>query len=196
MNYLFPLPSLFSSSLYDPDPNHQMDIPEVAAKAPLLLKQLQDACGHTRVMAISAVADPKKKQGLSSDGGGGGLIVDLMRRTAKLVGSQPEPPTFAETSEGLEAERINLDRGAADADAHLSLVGARGFRFEIDHDPVRHPGQFRVRSNRIESMVRMTRWEYYEASTRFERVLEATGILRLVGCLVGCLLGWLVACLL
>jgi Obg family GTPase CgtA-like protein len=47
--------------------------------------------------------------------------------------------------------------------------------FDIQTDE-RFPGQFRVTGNRIEKVVAMTNWDYYESIRRFQRILEATGI--------------------
>ena len=43
-------------------------------------------------------------------------------------------------------------------------------------DQERFPGQFRVVGEKIEKIVEMTNWDYYEAIQRFQRILEAQGI--------------------
>jgi GTP-binding protein len=45
--------------------------------------------------------------------------------------------------------------------------------FTIEREP---DGAWRVRGRRIERIVVMTRWEYYDAVMRFQRILEALGI--------------------
>jgi GTP-binding protein len=45
------------------------------------------------------------------------------------------------------------------------------FTVERDAD-----GAWRVRGRRIERIVKMTRWEYYDAVMRFQRILDALGI--------------------
>ena len=45
------------------------------------------------------------------------------------------------------------------------------FSIERDMD-----GGWRVRGRRIERIVKMTRWEYYDAVMRFQRILKALGI--------------------
>ena len=52
-----------------------------------------------------------------------------------------------------DVKRVSLDRTAADADAHLELVGPSGVRFGIETDPD-YPGQFRVLSSKMETMVK------------------------------------------
>jgi GTP-binding protein len=37
-------------------------------------------------------------------------------------------------------------------------------------------GGWRVQGRRIERIVKMTRWEYYDAVMRFQRIMEALGI--------------------
>jgi GTP-binding protein len=58
---------------------------------------------------------------------------------------------------------VELDKPASD-------------RFEIVCDPENYPGQFRVEGEKIESVVKVTNWDYYEAMERFQRVLYAEGI--------------------
>jgi len=45
--------------------------------------------------------------------------------------------------------------------------------FAIEREP---DGAWRVRGNRIERIVTMTKWEYYDAVMRFQRILDALGI--------------------
>ena len=78
----------------------------------------------------------------------------------------------AGTGSGSSVERSEGE----EYDAGLEYTGGRGVKFGIETDPA-FPGQFRVRSSKIETMVRMTNWEYFEATARFERVLEATGVI-------------------
>ena len=47
--------------------------------------------------------------------------------------------------------------------------------------PLSHATQFRVISKRLERLVAMTNWDYYEATQRFDRVLDATGVLEALG---------------
>jgi Obg family GTPase CgtA-like protein len=139
---------------------NKLDVPEVREAAPRLLAELREAAGHSRVMNVSAATGENCRE--------------LLRRTAKLADAQPPAPTFAESEPGVP--RVALDVDGEEYDAQLGLVGGRGVRFDIETDPA-FPGQFRVKSSRIEKMVQMTNWEYFEATARFERVLEATGII-------------------
>jgi GTP-binding protein len=38
------------------------------------------------------------------------------------------------------------------------------------------PGMWRVRGHEVERTARMTKWDYYEAALRFQRILAALGI--------------------
>jgi len=143
---------------------NKCDIPEVAEKAAEIEAKIKAIAGHTRVITISAATSHNVKQ--------------LMRNTAKLVGAQPTPPTFAESEPNIE--RVDLGSGDDDEDANLPLAGKRGLRFDIETHPD-FPGQFRVISKRLERLVAMTNWDYYEATQRFDRVLDATGVLEALG---------------
>jgi len=101
-------------------------------------------------------------------------VKELMQRTAKLVAAQPDAPTFAEAEPNVP--RVELAPAIEDEDSDLSLTGPRGIRFDVETHPD-YPGQFRVVSKRLETLARMTNWEYREASSRFERVLDACGVL-------------------
>ena len=59
----------------------------------------------------------------------------------------------------------------------MSFARADTGRFEIIQDTVNFPGQFRVEGDKIERIVAMTNWGYYEAAERFQRILTAEGII-------------------
>jgi Obg family GTPase CgtA-like protein len=59
----------------------------------------------------------------------------------------------------------------------VSFARADTGRFEIIQDTVNFPGQFRVEGDKIERIVAMTNWGYYEAAERFQRILTAEGII-------------------
>jgi len=125
---------------------NKCDLPEVRAKLPALRKQLFEAAGHKRILGISAAA----KEG----------TLELMQRVFKLVSSMPAQSSMELFTQ--EEDRVSF---AEDLDEH----------FDIQTDE-RFPGQFRVTGNRIEKVVAMTNWDYYESIRRFQRILEATGI--------------------
>ena len=145
------------------------------ARASELVAALAALAGHGRVMAISART--------------GERIKELMLRTAKLAAASPPPPTYAESDPNVLRVDLSPASDAAADEVH-SLVGARGVRFGIETDEA-FPGQFRVVSQRLETMVAMTNWGYAEAADRFERVLEATGVLAALAA-AGCKKGDLV----
>lgn len=125
---------------------NKIDLPEVRDQQVELLKQLRKVAGHTRVIPISAAT--------------GENVRDLMVRTKKLVDALP-----AQTSAELftdEEERVNFEE-------------EENNNFEILSDP-KFPGQFRIVGEKIEKMVLMANWKYYESVLRFQRVLDAQGI--------------------
>ena len=137
---------------------NKIDIPEVRHRAPQLLHAIRTTVGHNRVMNVSAATGENCKE--------------LLWRTAKFLDSQPDPLTFTESEPNIP--RISLDPEEGISGTSIGL-GPNGVQFEIKVDPS-YPGQFRVHSARIERLVQMTNWDYFEARDRFERVLEATGI--------------------
>ena len=88
----------------------------------------------------------------------------------------------AVTGEGVEvllrraASTLSGAAGGAGRGRTRSLAVVRpeddmSFTIERDED-----GAWRVRGPRIERIVAMTRWEYYDAVMRFQRILQALGI--------------------
>ncbi|MBC8447189.1 MAG: GTPase ObgE [Chloroflexi bacterium] len=77
----------------------------------------------------------------------------LMRRVAGLLEALPPP---AAAAEALPVFRLPEDEAA--------------FTIEREGDG------WRVRGKRIERVMQMTNWDYYEAARRFQRILEAMGI--------------------
>ncbi|MCD6289123.1 MAG: GTPase ObgE [Anaerolineae bacterium] len=87
----------------------------------------------------------------------------------------------AVTGEGIPIllQRVleTLDR--LPVDAQLAEGTVRGFRPApqgADFTIEREGDVWRVRGDRIERVVAMTNWDYYEAALRFQRILEAMGI--------------------
>ncbi len=87
----------------------------------------------------------------------------------------------AVTGEGVEAvlrraasTLVELPAPAPGAVAEVPVVRPEddmSFTIERDED-----GAWRVRGRRIERIVAMTKWEYYDAVMRFQRILQALGI--------------------
>ena len=88
---------------------------------------------------------------------GEGVTV-LMRRVAGLVEALPPPPAV---EEDMVVFGLPEDEAA--------------FVVEREGRPAGRP-DWRVRGKRIERVVKMTNWDYYEAALRFQRILEAMGI--------------------
>jgi GTPase len=148
---------------------NKIDIPDVRKRFNDTLLQLKSLAGHTRIVGISAAT--------------GENVRNCMSRVWKLVDSMPavDPmDLFAQ-----DEERVCFDEEADSS-------------FEILSDDS-YPGQFRVVGGKIEKVrkvykcqcfadcflidwfclpqiVSMTKWEYYEAVQRFQRILDATGI--------------------
>lgn len=82
----------------------------------------------------------------------------LLYRVQALVDSvQPVTAGAADTVEEIIEIKPQPDRKA----------------FEIEHE---EPHFWRVRGHEIERTARMTKWDYYEAALRFQRILSALGI--------------------
>lgn len=79
----------------------------------------------------------------------------LTRQAAELLATLPPPPSIADI-------------------APIVVVGPDDDKsFTVEREP---DGAWRVRGRRIERIVVMTKWEYYDAVMRFQRILEALGI--------------------
>ncbi len=85
-------------------------------------------------------------------------VTALMRRVAGLVEALPPPPAV---EEDIVVFGLPEDEAA--------------FTVEQEGQPSGRPN-WRVRGKRIERVVKMTNWDYYEAALRFQRILEAMGI--------------------
>ncbi len=79
----------------------------------------------------------------------------LTQRVAALLAELPPPPRLA------------------DVQPLAPISEAEDMSFTIEREP---DGAWRVYGKRIERIVKMTRWEYYDAVMRFQRILEALGI--------------------
>ncbi len=79
----------------------------------------------------------------------------LLRRAADTLAELPPPPRLEDVQP--------LSPPTREEDMSFSI--------ERDMD-----GAWRVRGRRIERIVKMTRWEYYDAVMRFQRILRALGI--------------------
>jgi GTPase len=79
----------------------------------------------------------------------------LLRRAATLLAGLPPPPPLADVA----------------PIAPIAPEVDKSFTIEREAD-----GAWCVRGRRIERIVVMTRWEYYDAVMRFQRILEALGI--------------------
>eukprot|EP01084_Bolivina_argentea_P309581 535527_1 len=113
-----------------------------------LERQFRNTCQHTRLFPISALMKQRTDE--------------LMRRVLKVVESLPRVGSLFDGEE----EPIVLNADNKDS-VDVS--------FEITSDP-QYPRQWRVSGAHIERTVRMTDWDYIEAISRFQRILEATGV--------------------
>ena len=144
---------------------NKIDIPEVRERLPALITRLEKEAGHNRVLPISARKRERTRE--------------LMNRVNNLLSSLPKQTSLELFSNDEEEEeellgvsgsrgRVNFEE--EDLQAHSSSD------FEVVSDPIRYPGQFRVVGRKIEKIVEMTNWDYYEALQRFQRILDAEGI--------------------
>jgi GTPase len=79
----------------------------------------------------------------------------LIQRVATLLAELPPPARMA------------------DVQPLAPISEAEDMSFTIEREP---DGGWRVYGRRIERIVKMTRWEYYDAVMRFQRILQALGI--------------------
>eukprot|EP00981_Chlorochromonas_danica_P008350 scaffold2136_cov170-Ochromonas_danica.AAC.4 len=128
---------------------NKIDIPEVREKQLHLIRDLKKVAGHSRILPISAAT--------------GENVKELMIRVRKLVDSLPKQTYYELFEDGSEnLERVNFEEEETDD-------------FEILTDE-RYPNQFRIVGRKIEKVVEMTNWDYYESVLRFQRIMEAQGI--------------------
>jgi len=106
-----------------------------------------------------ALATGLKRQGvldaLAISAVSGEGVQALLRRAADTLAELPPAPKLEEVQP--------LSPPTREEDMSFSI--------ERDMD-----GGWRVRGRRIERIVKMTRWEYYDAVMRFQRILKALGI--------------------
>ncbi|RYY86375.1 DUF1967 domain-containing protein [archaeon] len=118
-------------------------------RLPQTIHALRKLTGHTRIVGISAAT--------------GENVRNTMVRVKGLVDALPRQ-TYLELLDVDEDEdnRVNFDAQETED-------------FEVITD-ARFPGQYRIVGKQIERIVAMTNWDYYEASQRFVRIIEAQGI--------------------
>ena len=116
-----------------------------------IVGKIRSVAGHSRVLKISALRKDNVKE--------------LMYRLKKFADSQPEV-----VLEEAKTPKVRFD---------VDLLASDSDDFKITSDPS-YPGQWRVNGVYIEEIARMTHWDYPEAVERFGRVLEATGIGRVL----------------
>ncbi len=126
---------------------NKLDLPDVRAAWPAIGQGLKER-GVVEPLAISAAT--------------GEGVTDLLRRAATQLAELP-------AAEPLPAiERRALAEKPAPAVAEPE---DKSFTIVRDRD-----GAWLVQGPYIEKIVKMTRWEYYDAVMRFQRILEALGI--------------------
>ncbi|CAM9618879.1 unnamed protein product, partial [Choristocarpus tenellus] len=131
---------------------NKIDLPHVQEKQGQMESDLKSAIGHTRFLSIRRDYRNCAVKGIKTK--------ELMRRLQKLVASLPPSDSLFD--------------GEVVKELDTPVVEDSGF--EIEQDPVRYPGQFRIKGSRIERIAHMTSWDYYEAVQRFQRIMEAMGV--------------------
>lgn len=96
------------------------------------------------------VAEPLAISAVSGEG-----VDALLQRAAQWLAELPPPPRLA------------------DVQPLVPLTDEEDMAFSITRED---DGAWRVHGPRIERIVKMTKWEYYDAVMRFQRILEALGI--------------------
>jgi GTP-binding protein len=103
-----------------------------------------------RALRQRGVAEPLAISAASGEG-----VMPLLRRAAGLLAELPPPAPQAAIAPAEHTAR-EPDRS-----------------FQVAREP---DGAWRVTGAYIEKIVKMTRWEYYDAVMRFQRILEALDI--------------------
>mmetsp|Transcript_11320 Transcript_11320/g.10241 ORF Transcript_11320/g.10241 Transcript_11320/m.10241 type:complete len:137 (+) Transcript_11320:1318-1728(+) len=85
-----------------------------------------------------------------------------MRRMRRFMDSLPVQSQLTSELFTDEEDRVDFD---AQEDSE----------FEVFTDD-NYPHQFRVVGKKLERLVRMTNWDYFESLLRFQRILEAEGV--------------------
>ncbi len=127
---------------------NKMDLPDVQACWPNVAHGLRKL-GVVEPMAISAAT--------------GEGVQALLRRAADALAELPREPS-------VESEDESNKAGLSEKPG---LSSAEDKSFSIVRDP---DGAWRVHGAYIEKVVKMTKWEYYDAVMRFQRIMEALGI--------------------
>jgi GTPase len=127
------------------------DKPQVVVLNKLDLPDVQDIWPDIqRGLRARGVTDPLAISAVSGEG-----IPTLLHRVIEMLAELPPPPRLSEVQP--------LAAPTREEDVSFSI--------ERESD-----GAFRVQGKRIERIVKMTRWEYYDAVMRFQRILAALGI--------------------
>lgn len=127
---------------------NKLDLPDVRARWPDIARGLRKL-GNVEPMAISAAT--------------GEGVQAVLRRAADTLAELPRTPA-ADTED--EAHKPDLPEKPG-------LPAGEDKRFSIVRDP---DGAWRVQGAYIEKVVIMTKWDYYDAVMRFQRILAALGI--------------------
>ncbi|MDH7487814.1 MAG: GTPase ObgE [Anaerolineae bacterium] len=125
------------------------DKPQIVALNKMDLAEVRRRWPGVRRALQRQGVEPMAISAVSGEG-----VPELMRRVAQTLEALP-PPAAAEA---VPVFRLPEDEAA--------------FTIEREGDG------WRVRGRRIERVVQMTNWDYYEAAQRFQRILEAMGISR------------------
>jgi GTP-binding protein len=132
------------------------DKPQVVVLNKLDLPDVQAAWPEiARRLKALGVAEPLAISAATGEG-----APAVLRRAADLLAELPAPETLEDAEPTDLAERL------------VALpVEDKSFTITRDAD-----GAYHVHGAYIERIVKMTRWEYYDAVMRFQRIMEALGI--------------------
>lgn len=129
------------------------DKPQIVALNKMDLPDVQARWPEVaRALRAAGASDPLAISAVSGEG-----VDMLLRRAAALLAELPRAETPAEAAQPVT----------------IAPAAPQDKSFTIEREP---DGAWRVRGRYIERVVVMTRWEYYDAVMRFQRILEALGI--------------------
>ncbi len=127
------------------------DKPQIVVLNKMDVSEVREAWPEVaRRLCDKGAAEPLAISAISGEG-----VAALLQRAAQWLAELPPPPRLA------------------DVQPLMPPTAEEDMAFNITRD---EDGAWRVHGRRIERIVVMTRWEYYDAVMRFQRIMEALGI--------------------
>ena len=147
---------------------NKMDLPDVAERWPVLAAAFEAAHPGVRLLSISAATNAG--------------VTELVREVHRQLASLPSSEEAAASAAAAE-EASGRGGGGAAALGPEGFAGAVPGRLPFEDFELEGPVAVRgggrewvVWGAALERLAQMTNWEYYESTTRFQRVLDLAGV--------------------